>query len=387
MRFWITHSMGATTGSTDTGTSSSGRARKPKLWHKKTICHIIIVILLISTTIHSNWTLFHQQMSSIMNSNGDNNKNKKKNQGNPMALEKERRYGISWEWKRYGSTGSTSITAATSTSVTPTGTSGRAQYKILIAQYDAGGSDSNYHTNSYSTLLNITSRINQLYAKQYHYDYVLLRGIVFRTFYESYAQIPTSRATYNKVYILQKAIEWDYDFLLLLDSDAMVYDFNRDIAQSLLPQHKMIVAHQVGDHINNNQQQEFYNINIGVTLWNIRHTMVRTILRRWKILCYIRIIFRLDDNDQNPLQNVLHYFVTFGRSLSSTNQYLQAHIIEENHHDFAYRGGTFIKHFIRYNSKTWIQDNDQQQRMEEIANVAHEICVRHEPMCNQSDVP
>ena len=332
---------------------------------KKTACHIIIVILLICTTIHSNWTIFHQQISSLMTIYTESDDNL-----DHYEVE-EHRDGISWEWKRYGSRSRSHSLATQNTQ------------QILIAQYDAGGDHTNNNNNSYAMLLNITSRINQLYAYQYQLDYVLLRGIVFRTFYETSAQIPTSRATYNKVYILQKAIEWKYDYLLLLDSDAMIYDFNRDITQLLLPPEKMILAHQVVGH--NNNQNEFYNINIGVTLWNIRHTLIRTIVRRWKILCYYRIIFQLDDNDQISLQNLLRYFVTFGRSLTSTNEYLHTNVIEENHIDFAYRGGTFVKHFIRYNSKAWIQDD--QHRIEEISKVANEICIRHEPMCNSSSLP
>jgi hypothetical protein len=359
--------------------NSIGRVKKPMWLHKKTTCHILIVILLICTTVYSDWTLFRQQMSSIVTTS---------NVGDDFDItskEEDNRYGISWEWKRYRSTtgSSDSLIPATHTA-----TRKGAYKKILIAQYDAGDGGGTGNHSSYAMLLNITSRINQLYAFQYQLDYVLLRGIVFRTFYESLAQIPTSRATYNKIYIVQKAIEWNYDYLLLLDSDAMIYDFNRDITQLLLPPHKMIVAHQVGGHNNNNnnnQNKEYYNINIGVTLWNIRHTMVRTIVRRWKMLCYLRIIFQLDDNDQNPLQNIFRYFVTFGRSLSSTNEYLHTNIIEENHNDFAYRGGTFVKHFIRYNSKTWIQEDHH--RIEEISKVANEICVRHEPMCNSSSVP
>ena len=167
----------------------------------------------------------------------------------------------------------------------------------------------------------------------------------------------------------------------------MIYDFNRDIRKIqplLLPEPKMILAHQVGGY-NNNHPKEYYNINIGVTLWNLRHAMIRTIVRRWKILCYLRIINQLDDNDQNPLQNILHYFVTWGRSRLSTNAYLHTHIIQENHNDMAYRGGTLVKHFIRDNSKTWIQPHDHAQyRIQEISNVANEICVRHQLMCNNS---
>ena len=284
---------------------------------------------------------------------------------------KESSNGISWEWKRYRSN-------STSDADTPRiGTS--PYHKVLIAQYDAGvvGNSST----SYATMLNITSGINQLYAHQHHFDYVLLRGIVLRTIWESPSQLPSSRATYNKVHLLEKAIEWKYDYLLLLDSDAMVYDFNHDISPSLLPDHKMILAHKVGG--DNEHPKRYYNINIGVTLWNLRHAMIHTVLRRWKILCYYRIIFQLEDNDQNPLQNILRHFVTFGRSHSSTNHYLRTQIIEENHDDFAYRGGTFVKHFIRHNSKEWIQD--ERHRIEEISNVANDICIRHDPICNNDN--
>ena len=347
-------------------------------------------------TIHSNWTLFRQQMSGITNGD-DDSAGHLPTDTDSMLGDEEHKLGISWEWQRYRNRTSNSTATSTNatSSTTTTMAAGRGQYNVLIAQYDAGGSTKRSN-NSYATLLNISSRINQLYAQQYQYDYVLLRGIVFRnTFSESSytatQKIPSSRATYNKVYILQKAIEWKYDYLLLLDSDAMIYDFNRDITPSILPPQKLLVAHQVtvGHNKNNrdgNSQNEYYNINIGVTLWNIRHAMIRTILRRWKILCYVRIIFRLDDNDQHPLQELLQHYVTFGRSLSSTNQYLHANIIEENHHDFAYRDGAFIKHFIRYNSQSWIQPENDDHRVEEMTNVANEICRRHAPLCHPSSV-
>ena len=189
------------------------------LRNKKTACHVCIVILLICTTVYSNWILFHQQMSSISTMTTTTNEG-----FDVSSTKEEKRYGISWEWKRYSST-------STGTSTTVDNATQNTYYntpKILIAQYDAGGSggddtssvpNNSSHNNSYSMLLNITSRINQLYAHQYQLDYVLLRGIVFRTFYESVVpartQIPSSRATYSKVYIVQKAIEWEYDYLLL----------------------------------------------------------------------------------------------------------------------------------------------------------------------------
>jgi hypothetical protein len=156
-----------------------------------------------------------------------------------------------------------------------------------------------------------------------------------------------------------------YEALLLLDADAMIYDFSRDIAD-LLPRDKLLVAHKV----KNTDSNYTANINLGVTLWNLQHPVLPIIVEKWKKLCLQRILNRsnLDDNDQVPLQKLLNQLPDVQRQK----------LVLAVSHELGYGRGRLVKHFIRPNKKSWNQTG-LESRIQKIRTAIAEICTAIQP--------
>ena len=72
----------------------------------------------------------------------------------------------------------------------------------------------------------ITSDINRVYSRRWRYDFVTFEGILLGCL--------GSHSSFNKIGIIQEAIDRHYDALLLLDADAMVVDLDMPL-RSVLP--------------------------------------------------------------------------------------------------------------------------------------------------------
>jgi len=241
-----------------------------------------------------------------------------------------------------------------------------ARKQILIAQYSGGS--------RYEALLNLTSPVNQAYALRWGHDYKLVTGFLIHSHLNDTTNIPESRSTYNKVMILEQAAkEAQYHLLLILDSDAMLFDFDRDLANFMTQNNTLLVAHKVKrDDVDSTS-----NINIGVTLWNLRHPATLQLARRWKERCLQRIRFQtgLCDNDQTPLQEIL-------RDELTENQ--RSELLFAVSDEFGYSHGRFVKHFIRPKASDW-NDTGIEQRTRKIRRAIHELCQKH--FVNRSDQP
>jgi hypothetical protein len=235
---------------------------------------------------------------------------------------------------------------------------------LLIVQYTGG--------NTYSALLDLTQPINKEYAKMWGYDYQLFTGLLIQkevpisTSKNDTKKVPESRATYNKVMILYNVLTniqyQQYDKLLILDSDALMYDFSRDVA-TLIPDSSMMLAHKV----KRNDTDTAWNINIGVTLWNLRHVATFPFCKAWKEACLNRIIKHPTslDSDQAPLQAVLKHIPEDKRRKMITS------ITDE----LGYGSGKFVRHFIRPDCSNWTDYTDTMpRRVERIQRTIIEIC-------------
>lgn len=289
-------------------------------------------------------------------------------------------------WKNFQNTNSTRSSLTANQTAT----------RLLIAQYDAGevtrsetvGGRGAYF--AYSALLDRTSTINMAYAQMYGHDYVLCRGLYLnqRSIFDFVSgrtaspadkySLPPSRSTYNKIAILLYALQHQYDRLLILDSDAVMYDFSRDVAHFLHDaDNVMLVAHRVGGTAKRGIQEiasnRTWNVNIGVSLWNLHHPMTAPVAQEWKYKSLRRIRWGRKDDDQKPLQVIL-------RGIASSEDRPVLAIDRE----FGYMGGKFIRHFIRPSSKSWTDDESIKQRIDSIARTGAEICHRFAQICNST---
>ena len=242
--------------------------------------------------------------------------------------------------------------------------------KVLIAQYDFGN-----FNNSYAEIIAITSKINKAYAHKYNHDYLLARGIFIEV--EDHPDFAKGKvaagSTSNKVGILEYALQHpdkDWDYVLVIDADAMVCDFERDIGLIYNMTHESLIAHRVLKATG----EKSFDINAGVILWNLKHPQTQQIVKQWDGM--IHEVFRKRvGEDQEALHKVLHRIPARQRPVRAIR------------HDFQYSEGTVVKHFIRPGSKhlrknwddTKLQTGD---RVRNIRETADEICKKHEKDCD-----
>ena len=285
---------------------------------------------------------------------------------------------------------------------------------LVVAQY-ASSKNNNYDSNRtvvttlYDDLLQMTSHINQAYCRAWKCDYWIVRGIPFQVDDEQLVVggriinrtttrpsltsgeiIPASRSTYNKVAILEMAL-WHnqqsasaattYDRLLLLDADALLYDFDNDIAMAV-PYDRVFTAHQTH---HNTTITNSGSINVGVTVWNLRHPLTPLIVQAWKRQCLRRIRQHKHDDDQAPLQKILQQI---------PNDEQRNHIVYAVTDKLGYAKGHWVRHYIR-RSNAWHDDNQTstnnsnalrgEGRTAQISQAVSDVCQRYWPVCESDN--
>ena len=225
--------------------------------------------------------------------------------------------------------------------------------KLLIAQYSAFG--------KYARLLELTSPINKEYAKRWNHDMVVLQGTtMIIPSYDTNCTPPEERSRFNKVSLLLKALSksQDYDQLLILDADTIIYDFEFDIT-GLLSGDYMLVAQRLHEE----DLPVTTNINNGVTLWNLHHPLSGVLSQDWDRAC------REGIPDNRPFRGDQYYL----RQVLKHGDYQSA--VWSVWNEFYYRDGTVIKHFQRSNARSW-NETGLETREERIQNATLEICGR-----------
>ena len=329
----------------------------------------------------------------------------------------------------------------------PVSNSHERNLSLLVAQYAAApvslfGSSSINSSNGtsvtisiYDELLQLTSPVNQAYCRAWKCDYWIVRGVPFQMNDELVTErlvvegrnihrttiatvnppissrkiIPASRSTYNKVAILEMAL-WHnnqqhapvaaltkYDRLLLLDADAMLYDFDRDIATAV-PDDRIFTAHRTHHPTTttNNSTTETTttttnsgSINVGVTVWNLRHPETSLLVQAWKKQCLKRIRQHKHDDDQAPLQKLLQQL---------PNDKQRNRVVYAVTDELGYAKGRWVRHFIR-RSNAWQDDDDNsptnstynnnalrgEERKVQISQAVSEVCHRYWPVCEPDD--
>jgi hypothetical protein len=327
---------------------------------------------------------------------------------------------------------------------TATVTAATSRPRLLIAQYDGGPASSavapaeggQRPTNGYMAIMESTSRVNRAYAQVFGHDYVVARGLYLSNngwqqqqerdpasllvgdenqdtwwrWWKKAFPTPASRATYNKVPILMYAIQQGcYDRLLLLDSDAMIYDHERDMATAYFPtggdgnstggSNVLLVANRAW---NRSIPFSTWNVNIGVTLWNLRHPDILAVAEEWRDRSRFRIRYGIHDDDQAPLHSILRrrtgeaalarskilsrfFFsgggghITNDNTGSSSNNHVQKSqrlVVFQVSSELGYHEGLFVKHFIRSSGWNWHNDDDERARLDAVQGAVDTICAR-----------
>ena len=122
-------------------------------------------------------------------------------------------------------------------------------------------------------MLDVVEPVNRDYCRNMGYDYKRWDGIKIA----SLNPFPFY-ATTNRVYLIEEELSaGEYDWLLYIDADAVVIDLFKPLDQ-FLDSSRAIVACRGGD----NPEHAWWDLNNGVTLFNLRHPLIHSVLRLWR---------------------------------------------------------------------------------------------------------
>jgi hypothetical protein len=265
---------------------------------------------------------------------------------------------VFWEWQRYSRN-----TATNNNNNNNNSSTSRPLRKLLIAQYSGFG--------KYSELLDAVAPVNKAYARKWGHDVVILQGTsLYLPRVDETCSPSGPRATFNKLALLELALGLNknatiaaagtsssYDQLLILDTDAMIVDFDTDIT-TLLPDDYMMAAHRVWSM----DSQTTWDINAGITLWNLHHPHTQRVFDEWNRACHEEVEQVLVSNDdQFFLQKTL---LDLGKHAERKVWSLAE--------EFYYQRATVVKHFKR-ESRSWV-DTGLQGRLEQIHSAVNDVC-------------
>lgn len=234
----------------------------------------------------------------------------------------------------------------------------KTQKRLLIAQFVSYG--------NYTKLFEMTGPINKLYAKKWNVDYVSVQGTTLTIDQDGGCEPPPQRAMFDKLKLLQMALHkrGSYDQLLLLDADAMIYDFDVDIT-TLAEDDDLLVAQRGAEK---SSRTHTWNINNGIVLWNLHHPLVQAVSDEWDALSRSAVEEGDAHGDQHYLQAALRE--------GNRQQFVRG-----LNQEFRYRRGTVVKHFTRRHANNEWNNTRVDERETDIELVVKEICEKHPTDC------
>ncbi|CAJ1930785.1 unnamed protein product [Cylindrotheca closterium] len=229
----------------------------------------------------------------------------------------------------------------------------RPSKRLLIVQFTGFG--------SYESLLNRAAPISQMYAKAWGHDLLVMWGITKRLKRQKNQTLPAHQSMYNKVDYLLMALEKreQYDQILILDSDSMIYDFSADLTELIRGDDDMLVALKTHEE----DLPTTHRINAGVTLWNLNHPLTWQLAMDWDEGCVEAI-------KKNYSLRGDQYFLV--EALKKANRTAAVRAVQK---EFHYRSASVIKHFIRTDSCSW-EGSSLDGRVAEMQNASSEVVNR-----------
>jgi hypothetical protein len=228
------------------------------------------------------------------------------------------------------------------------------QPRVLVGQFSGNNT-------KYTALLETARPIHKAYAAKWKYDFVTFQGVLMGCL--------DWHSTFTKIGILMLAMREGYDYLLLMDADAIIVDFDIPIPQLLPgdPKTMMIMAQRV--------TEPGWDINAGVLAFSLKHPNLPQVVKEW----YTRSMKRLRKSAKSKYadivgncedQNTLH--ITLQNVFRS--EAAQQLAIHRTDGPFSYWGGNFVKHLIRpsFNHDLgWDSDETSPIRLQEMHKIAN----------------
>lgn len=124
----------------------------------------------------------------------------------------------------------------------------------------------------YKSLLDAAEPANAAYAARHGYDYVRHDGVIRGC-------LPW-HATFNRIYLVEKFLkEGKHDWLLYMDADAVVIDHQKPLTD-LIEGYENVAF--IGCRGMCDSEAVYWDVNIGVFLYNLKHPQMPCIVDLWK---------------------------------------------------------------------------------------------------------
>jgi hypothetical protein len=229
---------------------------------------------------------------------------------------------------------------------------------------------------TYAQLLESTAPINKAYARKWGHTVLIVQGTLAVLNHERQTNCTPEehRATHNKMQLLKLALRIGdhYDYLLILDADAIIFDFGVDLSD-LMPPSAMLAAQRAVPKAGV-KKRATWKINAGVTLWNLHHPYTQAVADGWQDAALGYLNGRSNSQgDQLFLHHVLKNNATYERSIHSFAK------------EFNYNKGTVIKHVKRPTLTYTIGETALDDRSVLLAKFTEQVCAQFPDDCHDLD--
>ncbi|KAG7343365.1 hypothetical protein IV203_021310 [Nitzschia inconspicua] len=208
-----------------------------------------------------------------------------------------------------------------------------------------------------------------------------------------------SQTTLNKIRLLFHAIDNsdEYDQVLLLDADALVYNMDVDLT-TLLDETKHLVAAQP---LPVTHKRERWEIHSGVTLWNLNHPYITSVAVDWFERATAAVVRGNYTNDQEFLHETLLAHLELQRQNETEYRHDNNNddirddnfVLSFERHECDFEEGTVVKQFIKdtfidsQEDKANITSAFLEDRLQRMQAAVEEICSKHATECDAVTVP
>lgn len=232
----------------------------------------------------------------------------------------------------------------------------KSKRRLLIGQHSSYGRE--------GEVLELTAPMNKLYASIWNADYVAVQGSTMMVNRDNGCEPPPTRAAFDKLELLRVALHKRdrYDYLLLLDSDAMIRDLNFDVT-TLANEKDMLLA-EANSH-SSKANVHTSNVTSSVLLFDLNHASTKDFADAWYLAA------RDGVEDGKFLTD--EYYLRSTLQKKSRRRYVHA-IFDE----FQNRNGTVVAHF------SFPDDPDREKQLKELQHAVEETCNKFSEQCIRS---
>lgn len=223
---------------------------------------------------------------------------------------------------------------------------------------------------------------------------VVLQGTAFSP---HGCKAPPSHASIDKIRVLFEAIDSEdqYDRLLLLDADAMIYGMDMDLTSMIGDDDDFVVmGPPILEEDGKRDKNKPWHLSTGVTLWNLEHHLTRDVALDWFNYAKNAIIRGSYRSDQKYLHKALQQFYSVNEdglvTRASDRDIGIIKFLEGKEFDHGSQG-TIVKQFGKIEpktvddviSKTNIHDKQMKTRLSRMEETAQEICNEYPDACTK----